>query len=75
MPKNPDSGSDSDSDSDFDTSDLIKFMLVTERAPNKFHVMPYFAMHDTDRIWIKRTKNWSEYTFSVGGPKPVRSQA
>lgn len=68
-----DSDSDLDSDSDFDPSDLIKFMLMTECAPDKFHVVSYFAMRDTDRIWTKRTKNWSEYTFSVGGPELVRS--
>ena len=67
--------SDSNSDSDFDSSDLIKFMLMTEHAPDKFHVVSYFAMRDRDRIWTKRTKNWSKYTFSVGGPKPVKSQA
>jgi hypothetical protein len=69
------SDSDSDSDSDFDSSDLIKSMLMTEHTPDKFHVVSYFVTRDRDHIWTKRTKNWSEYTFSVGGPKPVRSQA
>jgi hypothetical protein len=68
------SDSDSGSDSDFDSSDLIKFMLMIEHTPDKFHVVSYFVMRDRDHIWTKRTKNWSEYTFSVGGPKPVRSQ-
>jgi hypothetical protein len=68
-------GSDSDSDSDFDSSDLIKFMLMTEHTPDMFHVVSYFVTRDRDHIWTKRTKNWSEYTFSVGGPKPMRSQA
>jgi hypothetical protein len=49
-------------------------MLMTEHAPDKFHIVSYFAMRDRDSIWTKRTKNWSEYTFSVGGPKPVHKQ-
>ncbi|KIJ32955.1 hypothetical protein M422DRAFT_783293 [Sphaerobolus stellatus SS14] len=60
--------SDSDVGSDFDPSELVKFMLITEHAPDKFHVVSYFVMHDTDNMWTRRTKNWREYTFSVGGP-------
>ena len=67
--------SDSDSDSDFDPSDLIKFMLMTEHAPDTFHVVSYFLMRDRNRIWTERKRNWNEYIFSVGGPKPGRSQA
>ncbi|ROW03067.1 hypothetical protein VMCG_05744 [Cytospora schulzeri] len=49
---------------------VTKFMLVTEHATGKFHVISYFYSRKVDGFndWKERIENWEELELAVGGP-------
>ncbi|KAK1243243.1 hypothetical protein MKX07_003871 [Trichoderma sp. CBMAI-0711] len=51
---------------------ITKFMLLTEHATGKYHVMSYFYSRKIDGFndWKERIEHWNELEFAVGGPDP-----
>ncbi|KAL6801221.1 hypothetical protein GGI42DRAFT_325943 [Trichoderma sp. SZMC 28013] len=52
------------------TDSVTKFMLVTEHATGRFHVMSYFYAREVDsfNVWKERIEHWEKLEFAVGGP-------
>ena len=51
---------------------VTKFMLLTEHATGKFHVISYFYSRKVDNFndWKERIDHWKELELAVGGPHP-----
>ncbi|KAL7957415.1 hypothetical protein V8C34DRAFT_180317 [Trichoderma compactum] len=52
------------------TDPVTKFMLVTEHATGRFHVISYFYSRRIDgfNVWKERIEHWEKVELAVGGP-------
>lgn len=49
---------------------VTKFMLLTERATGKFHIISYFYSRKINGFndWKERIDKWKDLELAVGGP-------